>query len=101
MTKFYDMDGKLIGLHEWAELYEDFEGRLVAEADVGEHRVVSVWRGFDQSDLLSEQDRSPLIFTTALFAGPRRQMVEEVDSPSRDAALAEFDQLCRLAKDLE
>lgn len=42
-----DKKGQPLELLEWARLYEDFDYRLVAETQVGDQLVRTMWEGID------------------------------------------------------
>ncbi|AZM47840.1 hypothetical protein DMB38_20445 [Streptomyces sp. WAC 06738] len=42
-----DKEGRPLELLEWAQLYEDFDYRLVAETRVGDQLVRTMWEGID------------------------------------------------------
>jgi len=60
----YDLHGNPISLRRWAELFEDFDGRVVGDTEVGAYRVSTVWLGLDHSF----GHGPPLIFESMVFA---------------------------------
>lgn len=66
---YYDMDGVPISIGRWAQLFEDTEGRRVAETLVpmpggDEARVSTVWLGIDHN---FAGEGPPLIYETMVF----------------------------------
>lgn len=66
---YYDMDGMPISIGRWAQLFEDIEGRRIAETLVpmpggSEARVSTVWLGIDHN---FAGEGPPLIFETMAF----------------------------------
>lgn len=64
--RYYNKHGVPISMEQWAELFEDFEGRRIARDEVGPWVVSTVWLGLDHSFLRSGP---PLIFETMVFGG--------------------------------
>lgn len=60
---YYDMDGKPIGLLEWAALMEAVDARVVGRDDVGDAHVSTVLLGLDHNF----GDGPPVIFETMVF----------------------------------
>lgn len=66
---YYDIDGVPISIGRWAQLFEDTEGRRIAETIVPlpggeEARVSTVWIGIDHN---FAGEGPPLIFETMVF----------------------------------
>jgi hypothetical protein len=96
MTAAYDFDGNPISVIEWALLFNDTPGRIVAFDRLagGDVEVSTVWLGLDQRFW---GDGPPLIYETMIFGGPHDE--EQWRWPNRDAALAGHDQAVALARD--
>jgi len=62
----WDKYGVEIDMWSWAELFEDFDYRVVGDTQIGAYRVSTVWMGNDMSFRLTAY---PLIFETMVFAG--------------------------------
>lgn len=66
MTDWYDKGGRPLDLMEWARLFEDHAYRRVAEDQIGEVRISTVWLGLNHRHMFPGP---PLIFETMIFGG--------------------------------
>lgn len=63
----YDRQGRPISMDEWGRLLGDRRYKVVAQHQMGECMVSTVWLGFDHG----WGDRpAPIIFETLVFGGP-------------------------------
>jgi hypothetical protein len=77
---YYDRQGRLISMNEWAELSADREYKRVAEATLSDGTWIStVWLGIDHQF----GDGPPLIFETMVFPrkGPSVNVAELLADP--------------------
>jgi hypothetical protein len=66
VSNYYDMDGRPMTLQQWAETFEDIEGRRIGYTELpGGCQVSTVWLGLDHAF----GDGPPLIFESMVF-GP-------------------------------
>lgn len=68
MTDYYTLDGHTpvpCDLLTWGRMFEDAEGRTVAQDSIGEFRVSTVFLGMNHSF----GDGPPLLFETMIFGG--------------------------------
>lgn len=79
---YFDLDGKPIGLMEWAALREDFAARTVAESTVGKLTVRTMWLG------LVLPDTCPPLFGTAIFGSDGHTIAEVTQWDTKEQALA-------------
>ena len=91
---YYNRQGEPIGLHEWADLMEDAEYRLVANTEVGPYRISTVWLGLDHSwSSIVGGPGVPIIFETMVFGGggeiQQRYDTEAQARRGHDAIVAE------------
>ena len=80
MIDYYDRQGRLIGLHEWAELSSDDGYKRVIETTLFDGTWIStVWLGIDHQF----GDGTPLIFETMVFPhqGPSVGIAELLAEP--------------------
>lgn len=80
MIPYYDRQGRLISMNEWAELSADREYKRVAEATLSDGTWIStVWLGIDHQF----GDGPPLIFETMVFPrkGPSVNVAELLADP--------------------
>lgn len=84
---YFGLDGEPLELMQWADLFEDFPARTVAEENWGDLRVLTVWLGTDP-DYWGPDDEygPPKIFGTAVFRGGVFQAAQEILTPSREEA---------------
>jgi hypothetical protein len=74
--EFYDMDGNVLTLDEWAEMFEDTERRIVAQTDLpGGCWVSTVLLGLDHNFM--DPGNPPIIFETMVFAS--RENMADLD----------------------
>lgn len=64
MGNYFDKDGSLITLDEWAHKFEDFEYKSIGADVVGPWNVSTVWLGLDHS---FGEPGGPLIFESMVF----------------------------------
>ena len=64
MARYYDKEGEPISLLTWGQLFEFLRYRVVAQTNVGNLMVSTVWLGLDH-DLWGHGP--PLIFETMIF----------------------------------
>lgn len=100
---FYDQANRPIGLRTWCRLFEDTQGRIVAQTNVdlpggGKAWVSTVWMGIDMNLPCSP----PLIFETGLFweAGNLSTDDSVMRYTTRDQAVAGHDQMVAYAYNL-
>lgn len=65
--RYYDKDGKLIGLMKWASLFEQPGYRFIGQTHVENITISTIWVGFDLSGL----GDPPLIFESMVFEVPQ------------------------------
>lgn len=63
---YYDKEGKPLDLMQWVALLDDQAYRVVAQEQIGEARVSTVWLGSNHR----YGPGAPLIFETMIFGGP-------------------------------
>ena len=88
MSKYYDRAGEPIEMMDWAHRFEDFDYKQVAQDDVGDVRVSTVWLGLDHNF----GDGPPLIFDTMIFGGQRDE--DCFRYPTEEEALAGHARVC-------
>lgn len=67
---YYDRQGNLITLWQWAELVKDMEYKVVAIAEIEYARVSTVWLGLNHN---FSGVGPPVIFETMIFGGEKDQ----------------------------
>lgn len=82
MVRYYDRSGSSRTLYEWAELLELPEYKQVAETNVGETWVSTVWLGLDHQF----GGGPPLIFETMVFGGPLDQEMDRYSTETEAVA---------------
>jgi hypothetical protein len=92
---YYDREGNELSLEQWA-VYHEVQNKRVAETDVEDFWVSTVWLGLDHS----YGDGPPLIFETMVFPkdGPMLERYCE-RYPSEDAARAGHDRAVAWTRD--
>lgn len=68
MVRYYNRNGVAIGLYKWAELIGDSNYRIIAQHNVGNLCVSTVWLGLDHRVF---GDGEPLIFESMIFEVPQ------------------------------
>lgn len=66
---FYDREGKKIAVWRWGTLFEDLNYRVVANTNIKDHRVSTIWLGIDHGFGWLHDGGPPVIFETMIF-GP-------------------------------
>jgi hypothetical protein len=92
-SPFYDLDGEPIDMFEWEVLFRDCEGRQVAETEVGDVRISTVWLGINYR---FDEEGAPLIFESMVFGGEFDHTTDRY--PNWHAALAGHDQLVTMVQ---
>jgi hypothetical protein len=82
---------------EWAELFARWPDRCVAQTELGDVEVSTVWLGLDYS--FGFGLGTPLIYETMIFGGEHGG--ECWRYPNRDAALAGHDQAVELVREAQ
>lgn len=79
---YLDRSGQPMTLRQWAEAYEDKEGRLVARTTVGEAEIITMWLGLDADPI---DNPVPLIFGSIVRLG--NAWGEEIESATEQEAM--------------
>jgi hypothetical protein len=66
VSRYYDKEGKLISMMEWAKLQNDKDYSIIEQEYVGIYWVSTVYLGLDHNFY---GGRQPLIFETMVFRG--------------------------------
>lgn len=101
MTLFWDIDGnKISDVLGWACRFEDNSYRLIAAIEWPQSRlrVSSVWMGYNSSVYLGRTDEPTSIFSTAIL--DMQGIIIERHAPTKQAALADFDELMAQAREM-
>jgi len=97
MAKYYRRDGTPCEMLEWAESFENPELKIVAQTELPEGEVSTVWLGLDHQF----GDGPPLIFETMVFGGELDQECERYSTEEEAKAGHErwIQKVQRTAKD--
>lgn len=65
MSRYFDRQGRPMGLMEWARAFEKNENKIVLQEKIGNVMISTVWLGLDHQF----GHGPPLIFETMIFGG--------------------------------
>ncbi len=86
-----DMDGRPMGLRDWAKAYEDTEGRTLKVTPAGDGEVRTVWHGIPGGDFMCLGSDNPEIFGSVIITpaadGHLSTYGKEILTGTREAAL--------------
>lgn len=61
---YYDLDGNPCDMYTWADLFDDFDGRVIGRTTVGHYTVSTVWLGIDHG--LGTESK-PVLWESMIF----------------------------------